>query len=365
MKGRAAVFTQIEKPLEIREFPLPEVEPDAILVKVSLANICGSDLHFWRGKGPGIKGGMPIILGHEMLGRVERLGKNVKTDYLGQPLKEGDRIIYSYFRPCGRCWNCLSGEAACPYRIKHWIGIPCDEPPYFNGAFADYYYVRPGQWVFKVSDELPDEVISPVNCATAQVVYGLHKVGITLGDTVVIQGAGGLGLYAVAVAREMGAGQIIVVDKIRERLELAREFGADVILDASTTKAEERIQKVQDLTGGMGADVVAEFAGSPQVIDEGTQMLRFGGRYLWIGNINIGYKAEIDPAQYVRGTRTIFGVVAYQAWVIPRTLDFLKRTLKKYPYTKLVSHKFPLAEVNKAMEVALEGKAYRVALVPG
>ncbi|RMF91935.1 MAG: zinc-binding alcohol dehydrogenase [Nitrospinota bacterium] len=364
MKGKAAVFTEIGKPLEIREYPLPEVEPDAMLVQVTLANICGSDLHFLKGHGPGVKGGIPQILGHEMVGKVYKLGKNFTTDSLGRPLQEGDRIAYAYFVPCGTCWACLSGTAACPNRYRYWLGVSCEEPPYFRGAFAQYYYLRSGQWVFKIPDELPDDVVSPINCALSEVIYGLHKIGIVLGDTVVIQGAGGLGLYATAVAREMGAGQVIVMDKLPARLELAKAFGADLTINVAEVGAEERRQMVLERTEGRGADVVAEFVGSPQVVEEGIEMLRYGGRYLLIGNINLGLKGEIDPAQLVRATRTVMGIIVYEPWVIARALQFLQRTQHKYPFSRIISHKFPLEEINEALEFARQGKSIRTSLLP-
>jgi len=364
MNGRAAIFTDVGKPLEFRDYPLPEVEPGAMLVKISMANICGSDLHFLKGQGPGVPRGIPQILGHEMTGHVARLGREVKTDSLGQPLREGDRVVYAYFRGCGTCWMCLEGQPGCPNRYAHWIGVSSDNPPHFNGAYAEYYYLRPGQWVFKVPDELPDTLVSPVNCALAEVIYGLHRTGITLGDSVVIQGAGGLGLYATAVAREMGAGQIIVLDRVKDRLDLAKAFGADHVFNVDEIDWPQRLEAIRALTAGRGADVVAEFVGSPSVVQEGVEMLRYGGRYLWIGNINLGLKGEIDPGQVVRGSRTVFGLVVYEAWVIPRALQFLQRTRTKYPYERIISHTFPLERINEAFEQAYQRRVMRVSLVP-
>ena len=363
MKGRAAVFTRVGQPLEIREFPLPALEPEAMLVKVHMANICGSDLHFMKGLGPGIREGIPQILGHEMTGRVVDQGKGATADMLGEPLRPGDRVVYAYFKGCGRCPACLHGAPGCPHRYRHWLGVSCEEPPYFRGAYAEYYYLQPGQWAFRVPDDLPDELVSPVNCALAEVIYGLHRIGIVVGDSVVIQGAGGLGLYATAVAREMGAGTIIVVDKIAARLELAKAFGADHVIHAEATGAAERVQQVRDLTRG-GADVVAELAGSPAVLPEGAEMLRYGGRYLWIGNINLGVTGTLEPAQVVRGGRTVLGIVVYEAWAIPRALDFLRRTHRRYPFHRILSHTFPLEKINDAFAFASQGSAIRVGIVP-
>ena len=271
-------------------------------------------------------------------------------------------MVYAYFKACGRCPACLHGAPGCPHRYRHWIGASCEESPHFRGAYADYYYLQPGQWVFKVPDDLPDALVSPVNCALSEVIYGLHRIGLVPGDSLVIQGAGGLGLYATAVAREMGAGTLIVVDRIAARLELARAFGADHTILADEAEAGQRVQQVRDLTRG-GADVVAELTGSPAVLAEGSEMLRYGGRYLWIGNVNLGRTGTIDPAQIVRGGRTVMGVIVYEAWAIPRALDFLRRTHRRYPFHQILSHTFKLEQINDAFAFASQGKAIRVAIV--
>lgn len=363
MKGKAAVLTKQGSPMEMWELPIPEVEPGAILIKVSLANICGSDLHFWRGDTPWRV--VPSIMGHEMMGRVFRLGKGVTTDSTGQPLSEGDRVVYPYFFPCERCWACLSGNrAACTHNMEHWR-IPCDRPPYFIGAYAEYYYLPPRHYAFKVPDELSDEMVAPLNCALSEVLYGLHRVRVALGDTVVIQGAGGLGIYATAVAREMGATQVIVIDRFKERLELARAFGAHHTISLEEFKTpRERIVRVRELTGGKGADVVAELAGFPQVIPEGLNMVAVGGKYLLIGNISRGLSTEIEPSLIVGLSRNLVGVVTYEPWALQRALEFVKNHKDKYPFHRLLSHKFPLEQINEAFALADQGKVSRAALVP-
>src|ERR687895_20 len=161
-----------------------------------------------------------------MMGRVAKLGSKVKSDSLGRPLKEGDRVAYTYFYPCGRCLACLNKEpASCPAKIERPRGP--SEFPHLHGAFAEYYYLRPGGAIFLVPDVLPDELVSPVNCALAQVIFGLHQAGLKFGGSVAIQGAGGLGIQAAAVAKDMGAATVIVIDQLAGRLDLARQFGAD------------------------------------------------------------------------------------------------------------------------------------------
>lgn len=364
--GRAVVAFGPDRPMEIREYPVLPPEPDQIVVRITMASICGSDLHMWRGEMPNLGTGA-IVPGHEMAGTVHQLGADWSSDSLGRPLREGDRVTFSFFNPCGRCWACLSNTARCPNRYSR--RAPADVPPHFHGAYADYHVVKPGQWVFKVPDQLPDELVAPVNCALSQVLYSLHRIGIWLGDTVVIQGAGGLGLYASAVAKEMGAGQVIVVDRIKERLALARRFGADatINIDELPTRAE-RVQLVRERTEGRGADVALEVAGVPAVVQEGLEMLRFGGRYCLVGNIVPGAEGTIVPHDIIRTSREVLGVVGYEAWAIPRSLEFLARTREKYPFDELVSHRYPLEEVNRAFQESEwahgQGKVTRAVLVP-
>src|SRR5688572_25009163 len=344
--------------MEIREYPVLAPEPDQALIRVTMATICGSDLHAWRGEmasivpqkaGEAAPAPKPSIGGHEMTGHVEALGSGWSTDTLGRPLREGDRVAFSFFNPCGKCWACLSNTARCPNRYR--LRAPADVAPHFHAAYAEYHVTKPGQWVFKVPDDLSDELVAPANCALSQVLYSLHRIGIWLGDTVLIQGSGGLGLCAAAVAKEMGAGQVIVVDRIAERLALAREFGADQTINLSEVPdAQDRVRFVQDLTEGRGADVALEVAGVPSVVQEGLDMLRFGGRYCLVGNIVAGAAAEVVPHDIIRTSREVLGVVGYEAWVIPRALDLLVRTRDRYPYHKLVSHQYPLAEINRAFE---------------
>jgi threonine dehydrogenase-like Zn-dependent dehydrogenase len=348
MKGKAAVFHGPGKAFEIREVPVPEVEPDAVLIRVALANVCGSDLHFWRGDAPLRLPDDGWIFGHEMTGRVARLGANVKTDSLGRPLKEGDRVAYTYFYPCGRCYACMNNEpAACPAKIERPVGPSVF--PHFHGAFAEYYYLRPRGAIFVVPDVLSDELVSPVNCALSQVIFGLHQAGLRFGGSVVIQGAGGLGIQAAAVARDMGAQTVVVVDQIPGRLELARAFGADHTINVrEIADRKERVALVRKWTGGVGADVACDFVGFPQVIPEGIEMLRSGGTYLEIGTISRGQRVELEPSLLVWGSKRIVGVIQYDPWVIPRALDFLVRNRTRVPFDRLLSHTYPLERIDEA-----------------
>lgn len=354
MQGRVAVLKAYRGEFELREYPVPDVEPGAILVKLTRAGVCGSDLHIWRGEMKDVYGETPqnLTFGHEMCGRVARLGAGVSTDSMGQPLHEGDRVTYAYFFPCGRCPVCLQDElGSCPRKAR--ANRVAGTAPYFNNAYGDYYYLRPNHYVFKVPDEISDDLATPINCALSQVLYGLQKAGLSFGKSVVIQGAGGLGINAIAVARDMGADKIIVLDRIPERLELAHAFGADHPINIDNLpNPQQRIDAVKDLTGGFGADVVADFVGYPQVIPEGLKMLRSGGCYLEVGNIAPGNTFSYDATDIVRNNTRIIGTSNYSPWAIPQALAFMRRNLQRFPFDKIISHTFPMERITEAFQQA-------------
>ena len=286
-RGLTAVLNQPGKPLELETLPTPEVEPGGVLIKNTAAAICGSDLHYWRNdnnyKGPDMR----RVPGHEFTGVVHTLGKGVTTDSLRRPLKEGDRVAFPFFNPCNRCYWCMRGEHhACPHRHRKSQQFTLNEYPYCDGGYAEYYYLPPGHYVFQVPDVLPDEAIPPVNCALCQVLHGLEYSDMKFGDTVVIQGAGGLGIYAAAVAAEKGASKVISIDKQTPRLAMAKNCGATHVIDMNELPTpEERVQRVKDLTDGRGADVVVEVVGIAAATLEGLDMVRFNGTFVDIGNI--------------------------------------------------------------------------------
>ena len=214
-------------------------------------------------------------------------------------------------------------------------------------------------------DELSDVMVAGINCALTQVIAGLEYADLKFGEIVAIQGAGGLGVYAAAVAKEMGAERVIIIDGVDERLALAREFGADETIDLRQYQdAPSRIKRVQELSNEWGADVTIELVGHPGVMDEGLRMTAPEGRYLEIGNINVGWKGEIDPSLLVFGNRKIIGVSHYEADHLEKALKFMLRTRDTYPYHKVLSHKFPIDQINDAFAQQAEGHITRGALVP-
>src|SRR3989442_7423052 len=211
--GRMAVFHGTGKPFGMREYRVPDTEPGAALSKIALANVCGSDLHYWRGEQDYARMGRPLPLntGHEHVGTIAKLGEGVTADAAGRRLQVGDRVAYRYFFPCGRCKACLARHfKSCPVRQANWL-VSWEQWPHFPGGFRPYFYLPPKPAMFLLPPPITDQIAARLNCAYTQVYAGLDIAGPKAGQTVVVQGAGGLGVYPGAVARAMGAGRVIVI----------------------------------------------------------------------------------------------------------------------------------------------------------
>ena len=362
MKVKAAVFSAADKTFAVQEFPLPQIEPEGILVKVSMCTICGSDLHTQQGRR---EVPLSIILGHEVMGEIKEIGKGVDKDTIGNSLSVGDRITWTIMASCGRCYYCQIKRL--PQKCLHVFKYghqSCACPPHLNGGMAEYIYLRPGTGIFKIPEELSEEEVVPINCALATVVHGLNSIEIQLGETVVVQGAGMLGTYAVAVLREKGAGRIIIIGKDQYRLDIAKNFGADDLISINGKKQIEILSLVKEMTSGYGADVAIEVSGSPQVIAQGLEMLRIGGRYLLIGTVFPKATFELDGYLLTTKMITIKGIHNYSVSDLAESLHFLKRTHKRYPFADLVTHRFNLQEVKEAFLLASHRRSHRVAIVP-
>jgi len=362
MFSKAMVFTAVGSPLEMREYPVNAPEPGGMWVRITMSTICGSDLHTTLGARPAP---VPIILGHEITGRVAALGKGVTADTMGRPLKEGDRVTWTIFANCGSCYFCKikSLPMKCVKLFKYGHES-CTAAPHLNGGYAEYCYIIPGTFVFKVPDCVFDEEAAPANCGLATVMQGYDGAKLQPEDRVVIQGAGLLGIYACAVAKDRGAGKVIILDVVPERLEMAKRFGADVALDTREFADSDIVSFVMDHTSGWGADLILELAGTPKVLPAGLKMLRKGGQYCWQGNVFPGAKVEVDAYEIITRWITIRGFHNYDALQLAEAIHFIERTRDRYPFREIVSHKLPLADLAKGLKLAEERKAVRAAVCP-
>lgn len=364
--AKASVLEKFNTPLQLHEWPLPEKpEPGAALIRTEMAGICGTDVHLWKGELPIA---LPIILGHETVGRIEQLGDGLERDWTGQPLKLGDRVTWNSSISCGRCYYCAEKRqpTRCPHRRAYGIGHRCDQAPHFLGGYAEFHYLRPGTTIFKLPDDLPTESMVGAGCALITAIHGVERTGLDWQDIVVVQGAGPVGIAALAVAKSAGASRVIVIGGPKHRLEMAKRFGADQIIDLEDAKTPEaRIARVRELTGGYGADAVLECVGAPPAVVEGMEMCRDGGKYLVLGHYCDAGTVSFNPHVITRKQLQVFGSWSSEPRHLRMAIDFLRKFRREFPFDSMVSHRFSLDQANEALATTARWQSAKSVIVPG
>jgi len=251
------------KPLELQEIPIPNIGEKEILVRVRAAGICHSDAHYRAGRSA--MGMMPITLGHEVAGMVEKIGSQVTN------VKVNDRVCLHYNITCGDCYYCSTGDEQFCDTVK-MLGHHVD------GGYAEYIAI-PARNAIPLPDEIPFEEGATLMCASATALHALRKSRIKAGETVAIFGVGGLGLSAIQLARAMGAIEVYAVDIQQDKLELASEYNA-IPIDAGRVDAVEEIRK---LTKGKGVNVSIEMIGLRKTMEQAIDSLGNLGRAVMVG----------------------------------------------------------------------------------
>jgi threonine dehydrogenase-like Zn-dependent dehydrogenase len=364
--GRAAVVTAWGEPLELREFPLTEPDPGALLVKVDRATICGSDVHAWDGALAGsFDIELPIVLGHETVGTIVAFGDGARVDSVGTPLREGDRVIWGH-EACGRCYECtvLRMGTMCPNRQMGFL-MPAERAPHFHGGFAEYAYVRPKAGRLRVPDDVESEWAAAASCGLRTMVDAMERVGpIDYRHNVVIQGAGPLGLFATAMVALHSPKRLIVIGGPAARLEVAAEWGADVTIDVGTHPSpEERLALVQDATGGRGGDVVFELSGARTAIGEGIRLAAVNGRYLVAGTVG-GDEQPILGHLIARRNLTIIGSLGAEIDAYYKALDLLRAERKRFDWNRLLGGRYSLDDATTALRRMQDFSETKAVLVP-
>jgi alcohol dehydrogenase len=360
--SRAAVMKIPKQDLELIEYPLPQVEKDCILVKVICCTICGSDLHTWQGRR---KSPVPIILGHEIIGKIVELGHGVTHDSGDQLLNVGDRITWTIMDNCGKCFFCREKGLMMKCRsLRKYGHDSCANPPHLAGGFAEHCYITPGTCVVKIPENLSDEEVAPANCTLATAVAALEALKIQPLENILIQGAGALGFYASALANYYGCNQIIVTDILDHRLDAIKKFGATKTINTKNMENSEIIDTILSLTHGHGVDCAIEAAGLPSIIPLGLKSLRIGGRYALVGIVFKGADFDYDAGDIVLRMLNVMGVHNYDTKHLQMGVDFLSKTCGEFPFKSLVSHHVTLDDINQGLRAAASGEHIRVAVFP-
>ncbi|MGM9625748.1 MAG: zinc-binding dehydrogenase [Eubacteriales bacterium] len=362
-KAHVAMLVEPEK-FVVKEFPMPAVGDNDILVKVEGCGVCGTDAHEFKRDPFGL---IPVALGHEGTGEIVRMGKNVQKDSAGKPLAVGDKVV--------TCMIFKDNPDITMFDLNKQnvggadvYGLLPDDDIHLNGWFADYILVRGGSTIFNVSDLDLDSRILIEPCAV--LIHAVERAKTTgilrFNSRVVVQGCGPIGLICIAVLRTMGIENIVAVDGNAQRLAFAKEMGADKSVNFKDTNGiEDLTAKVKDAFGGYLADFAFQCTGSPAAHSNIYKFIRNGGGLCELGFFINGGDATINPHFDICSKEiTTVGSWVYTLRDYATTFDFLKRSQAiGLPMKKLITHKFPLDEINKALEVNLKQEGLKIAIV--
>ncbi len=363
--ARGVVLNGFNERLTIESAEISEPGPGAMVVRVTHGGVCGTDVHLHHGN---LKIPTPVILGHEGIGTIERLGEGVATDFGGTTIAVGDTVAWMSSIPCGECyWCAIEHEPTlCETRKVYGINQAFDVWPHLSGSWADAIYLQPGSTIFKLPDGVNPVQAIALGCAAPTAVHGVIDImHIRFGDTVVVQGAGPVGLAAAMYAHYSGAGKVIVVGGPAGRLELARDIGVGhVHLDIfDGSSAEERLARILDETAGRrGADVVLECTGVPTAVAEGLEMVRKNGQYLVLGQYTDRGDTPINPHVITRKQLHVHGSWTFGPSQYARYIQTLPELARRFDLEKLVTT-YPLEQANDALADMAAGKVMKAVLL--
>jgi threonine dehydrogenase-like Zn-dependent dehydrogenase len=347
---RAVLMPGPGRPLIQRRMPAPRPLPGGAVLETVASEVCGTDVHLHHGRLSGVP--YPIIPGHVSCGRVAETNGPIR-DVEGREIRTGDLVtFYDVFGACGACWHCLVARAAnrCPHRRVYGITTSAEQG--LLGGWAERIEILPGVRMAKLPDGIEVLDFMGGGCGLPTGFHAVERAGVALGDAVVVQGSGPVGLNAAMFAQLSGAGSVFVAGAPRARLDAALRLGAADVLDiGAVPDAGDRVRWVRERTGGRGADVVIEASGNPAAVPEGLEMLRDAGRYVVVGQYTDSGDAAINPHRHLnRKHATVLGCWGYEYTHLHRALAMMARHNGRFRWRELVTREYTLADAGRALE---------------
>ena len=357
-KARAGVLEAPRK-FVIQEFDVPKAGEEDLLLEVEMCTICGSDLPVYKGLRPEVQ--FPVILGHELIGRIVDMGAKAQKAY---KLKVGDRVVYGGSDGCGTCRLCREGNSRLCEVKKQSSAMRSTEYPHLFGGLGEYMYIPGGRQLHKIDEGVPPEAGCMGNNVGNGIYYTQFRGGVKKGDAVVISGVGGQGLGCVIGAKDAGAHPIIVTGLSwdRVRFDFAKKLGADYAIDV---EKEDPVEKVKAYTNGEMADVVVEASGHPEALKLATIYARPTGTISMVGlnytGLNHDGKITND---IVRKTLNVLGALGPRKPAMDKGAQIINS--RKFPIEQFITHKFTLSQLDDAFRTFDEkkGECIKVGINP-
>ncbi len=365
----AAVMPAPNASLEVREVPLPELEPDSALLKVELSEVCGTDVYLQQGRLAEVP--YPIVPGHVSVGALEAI-RGTLYDIHGRPFAEGDRVTFlDVHRTCHRCWYCLVAKAStrCPRRKVYGITYGLDDG--LTGGWAEYIYLKPGTRCIRLdgADPSRSDVSSGLfmagGCSLPTALHAVERGELLFGDTVLVLGSGPVGLAAIAFATLRGAGRILCIGAPHGRLAFASTMGASDVLDFTEHSENDRLEWVLGRTEGRGADVTIECTGAPEAVTQSMRYTRDAGRVVVVGQYTdhgeIAFNPHLDLNKKHLDVRGCWGSDYAH---FHRAVEMLRTPAAAALWSQLKLDRYNLSNVNEALEQVASGRSIKALIVP-
>ncbi|MGL4992395.1 MAG: zinc-dependent alcohol dehydrogenase [Sarcina sp.] len=348
--------------VEIKEFSIPEINDDEMLIKVEGCGICGTDVHEYKNDPFGL---IPLVLGHEGTGEIVKLGKNLSKDSAGNKLSIGDKIVTCII-PCGECKPCLTMPEKTNLCENQGIyGLISDDEKHFNGWFADYLIIRKGSTIFNVSDmDLYSRLLIEPAAVVVHAVERAKSTGLLkFNSKVLVQGCGPIGLLLLSVLRTLGIENIIAVDGNEQRLEMAKKLGASKVINV---RGQVNIlDEVNIFTDNQGVDFAFQCTGSPKAHESIWKFVKRGGGLCEVGFFVDNGDSTINPHfDICKKEITVVGSWVYTPQDYLTTFDFIKRANGiGLPIRELITHEFSLENIKEAIETNIRQDGIKIVIV--
>ena len=362
---RAAVLPGAGQPPEVRTYMTPAMEDGSVLLRTIASEVCGTDVHLHHGRLAGVP--YPLIPGHVSIGEVEAV-QGLVHDVDGESIRTGDVVTFlDVHGTCNACWYCLVAKATtrCPHRRVYGITYGAEPAPGLAGGWAERIYLRPQTRIIRLADGVSPDAWIGAGCGLPTAVHAVELARIGLGDRVLIQGSGPVGLSACALSLLSGAGWVGVIGAPELRLQAATRFGADWTMDVTRTTPGERLRAVRDATGGRGADIVIEASGNPSAVPEGCELVRDAGRYVIVGQYTDHGEIPLNPHLHINKKHLeIRGCWGSDFSHVYRAMEILSRFGRRMDWSSLISRRYSLDEVGEALAAVEAQRVVKAVIVP-
>lgn len=359
---RAAIMPKPDAVIELRDVPLPDLEPDSALMRVEFSEVCGTDVHLREGKLAGVP--YPIIPGHVSVGVLAAI-RGTMLDIEGRPFAEGDRVTFlDVHRTCHKCWYCLVAKAStrCPQRKVYGITYGLNDG--LTGGWSEYVYLKPGVRCIRM-DGVSSQAFMAGGCSLPTALHAVERADLRFGDTVLVLGAGPVGLSAIALSALRGAGSVLCIGAPDHRLETAKAIGAAATLNFMACDEAECIAWIKERSAGRGADVTIECTGAPEAVTQAMRYTRDAGTVVVVGQYTdrgeTSFNPHLDLNQRHLDVRGCWGS-DYSHF--HRAVGVLRSKTAAARWSVIPLARYTLSQANEALDDVAVGKIVKALIVP-